>query len=103
VSGVEMIADVIGLEEKIKKADCVITGEGSFDSQSFSGKAVGYMIERSAHFERPLLIACGVNKNPENKNIYSLVDIASDGDSAMKESQHWLVQLGRQMALDWKD
>ena len=103
VSGVEMIADVIGLEEKIKKADCVITGEGSFDSQSFSGKAVGYMIERSAHFERPLLIACGVNKNLEKKNTYSLVDIAPDRDSAMKESQHWLFQLGRQMALDWED
>ena len=45
VSGVELISDLIGLAEKIKNSDCVITGEGSFDDQSYRGKAVGYVLE----------------------------------------------------------
>jgi glycerate 2-kinase len=37
--GFELIAQVIGLQAAIRKADIVITGEGSLDRQSLSGKA----------------------------------------------------------------
>lgn len=98
VSGVEMIAELIGLEEKIKASDCVITGEGSFDSQSFSGKAVGHVIEKSAHFNRPLLIVCGVNKNELSEQIVSLINLAPDIDSAMSQSEQWLYEAGKELA-----
>lgn len=39
LSGLEVIADATRLEERIIKADVVITGEGSFDYQSLNGKA----------------------------------------------------------------
>ena len=38
-SGLEVIAAATKLEEIIKKADIIITGEGSFDHQSLNGKA----------------------------------------------------------------
>lgn len=38
-SGVELILNETGLEEKIKAADLVITGEGRLDSQTAMGKA----------------------------------------------------------------
>ena len=38
-SGVELVAEVVGLREKIIGADLVLTGEGSFDAQSARGKA----------------------------------------------------------------
>lgn len=38
-SGVELVAEIVGLKEKIRGADLVLTGEGSFDSQSAHGKA----------------------------------------------------------------
>ncbi len=40
VSGIETIIREAGLEEQIKDADWVITGEGRFDSQSLRGKVV---------------------------------------------------------------
>lgn len=38
MNGFDMIAGAIGLEEKIKKADLVITGEGKMDGQTQFGK-----------------------------------------------------------------
>lgn len=98
VSGVEMIAGLIGLEEKIKISDCVITGEGSFDLQSFSGKAVGHVIKVSAQHDRPVLIVCGINKNESNEKTISLVDLAPDFDSAISQCEHWVYAAGKELA-----
>ena len=38
-SGIDLVTDAIGLEERLKDADIVITGEGRLDSQSAMGKA----------------------------------------------------------------
>ena len=98
VSGVETIAEVIGLKEKIHDADCVITGEGSFDEQSFRGKAVGYLLEKSKEIERPVMIACGVNRNEESPSIISLIELAPSVQSAIDDSQHWLIEGGKVLA-----
>ncbi len=39
LNGLEVVAEATNLEERIKKADIIITGEGSFDHQSLNGKA----------------------------------------------------------------
>ena len=98
VSGVETISELIGLREKIEQADCVITGEGSFDDQSYRGKAVGYLLETAKEIERPVMIACGVNKNAESSSILSLIELAPSVQSAMTESQHWLIECGKILA-----
>jgi glycerate kinase len=98
VSGVESIAALIGLEEKIRVSDCVITGEGSFDDQSYRGKAVGYLLERAKEIERPAMIACGVNKNAESSSILSLIELAPSVQSAIDDSQHWLNECGKVLA-----
>jgi glycerate kinase len=41
--GFNVVADEIGLDERIEKCDLVITGEGFLDAQSFDGKVVGGM------------------------------------------------------------
>ena len=38
-SGIDLVTDAIGLEERLKDADIVITGEGRLDAQSAMGKA----------------------------------------------------------------
>jgi glycerate kinase len=55
-SGIELVASATSLEEKIKDADLVITGEGRLDSQSAGGKApVG--VARLAKKYRKICIA----------------------------------------------
>jgi glycerate kinase len=98
VSGVSTIAEVIGLQEKIRLSDCVITGEGSFDDQSFRGKAVGYVLEIAKEIQRPVMIACGVNQNEPSEQIISLMDLAPDFDSAISQSEHWLYEAGKVFA-----
>ncbi len=39
ISGITLVLDAVGLEEHIKQADIVVTGEGRLDSQSAMGKA----------------------------------------------------------------
>ena len=98
VSGVESIADLIGLEEKIEQADCIVTGEGSFDEQSYRGKAVGYLLEIAEAKKRPVMIACGVNKNEKSDSIVSLVELAPTVESAISDSQSWLIECGKVLA-----
>ena len=43
--GARVIAQIIGLQEEMAKADLIITGEGAFDEQSFGGKVVGTLFE----------------------------------------------------------
>jgi glycerate kinase len=95
VSGVSTIAELIGLQEKIMASDCVITGEGSFDDQSYRGKAVGYLLEMAKECERPVMIACGVNKNEESPSILSLIELAPSLQSAITDSQRWLIECGK--------
>jgi glycerate kinase len=98
VSGVESVSALIGLEEKIQEADCVITGEGSFDDQSYRGKAVGYLLELAKESECPVMIACGVNKNAESPSILSLIELAPSVQSAIADSQRWLIECGKVLA-----
>jgi glycerate kinase len=98
ISGVEKISELIGVEKMIRDSDCVITGEGSFDSQSFFGKAVGYLIKLSHQLNREIFIACGVNQNEPSPKVLSLVELAPSIESAMLESEHWLVECGKVLA-----
>jgi glycerate 2-kinase len=49
--GAEVVAQLIGLPERLKGADALVTGEGSFDAQTEWGKGVSYILElgRRAH------------------------------------------------------
>ena len=46
-SGFDLVADLLGLDEAIARADLVLTGEGRLDATSFAGKVVGKVAERT--------------------------------------------------------
>lgn len=47
-SGLEMVADRVGLAERLAATELVITAEGRLDESSLAGKVVGGLIQRSA-------------------------------------------------------
>ena len=57
-SGFGLVADFVGLDERLEPADIVMTGEGRLDAQSFRGKVVGQVIDRVAG-RRPVLCVVG--------------------------------------------
>lgn len=44
-SGFALVADLVGLEAAISRADLIVTGEGLLDATSFSGKVIGGVLE----------------------------------------------------------
>lgn len=61
--GIEYTMDIVGFEEKLEGADCVFTGEGSFDTQSLSGKVVCGIAAMSAKHHVPVVVIAGRNRN----------------------------------------
>ena len=76
VSGFELVADFVGLDDEIAKADLVMTGEGRLDRQSFSGKVVGGVISHVAG-RVPILCVVGVSAPDLDPVGFELVDLVA--------------------------
>jgi glycerate kinase len=75
VSGFELVAEFVGLDDHLAGADLVMTGEGFLDEQSFSGKVVGGVISHVAGRVPILCVAGDVapNLEPTGLDVVSLV------------------------------
>ena len=58
-SGVEIVLQASGLENEIKNADIVVTGEGRLDGQSATGKAPVGVAKLAKKYHKPVLSLCG--------------------------------------------
>jgi glycerate kinase len=58
-SGARIVAEALGLEDKIKKADWVITGEGQSDSQTLYGKVPFYVAKLAKKYNAPTILISG--------------------------------------------
>jgi glycerate kinase len=59
VPGFELVADVLALDERLRRADCVITGEGRFDASSLMGKGPGALVMRARRLGRRCAVFAG--------------------------------------------
>jgi glycerate kinase len=80
VSGFELVADEIGLDELIEGADLVITGEGFLDDESFDGKVLGGVAELAHELGVRCLAIVGevvepLPELPEGLTVISLSEI----------------------------
>lgn len=58
-SGINLVMKETGLEEHIKDADLVITGEGRLDGQSYMGKAPVGVAKLAKKYDIPVIAFCG--------------------------------------------
>ena len=69
VSGIETILNLIHFHETIKGSDYVFTGEGKLDNQSFNGKLISGVLNKTKQQNIRTICVCGVNdliKIPDN-------------------------------------
>jgi glycerate 2-kinase len=59
VSGFDLVADRLRLDERLQEADLVVTGEGQLDETSFTGKVVGRVLTRAATARADVLVVAG--------------------------------------------
>ena len=58
-SGAALVAEAAGLEDAIRDADLVITGEGRLDAQTAYGKAVELVTALAERYETPCVVVAG--------------------------------------------
>lgn len=94
----DYISELTGLEEKIKSADLIITGEGKIDTQTLSGKVVGTVAQLAARHNKRVIAVCGVCELREielNKigisKVISLTDPFTDSGQAMTTARRLIV------------
>lgn len=59
VSGATLLAQAMHVEDVIKQADLVITGEGQSDEQTLYGKAPGYIASLAQKYKIPIILLSG--------------------------------------------
>lgn len=73
IPGIKLVAEQVGLAEKIQEADIVITGEGKYDEQSKGGKVVSFVQELCSTYNKPCVVVCGQSEIKE-KGVFALTD-----------------------------
>ncbi|QJW90816.1 glycerate kinase [Spirosoma taeanense] len=58
-SGFSIVARYLNLEGLVHSADLILTGEGSLDEQTLSGKLVGGLTQLAAQYNKPVVAFCG--------------------------------------------
>lgn len=99
-SGIETILQLASMEEKVKQADLVISGEGKLDSQTLSGKVINGLSELCQRYHKPLWLFVGQHDlGPASihaigvEKVFSVIELADDIDDAMQNTAILLEEL----------
>ncbi len=109
VPGSEIFAKAAHLDERLKTAQLVISGEGSIDAQSLMGKGVGELFERCrragvARMGLAGSLGPGLKNGFPNDPQLALAGIVPNLTSlanAKAEPARWLAELAAQAAKNW--
>ncbi|HEV7872273.1 MAG TPA: glycerate kinase [Modestobacter sp.] len=100
VSGAGAVAAAAGLDDALRGAALVVTGEGQFDAQSLRGKVVGDLVDRARAAAVPVAVVAG-RVDAENLPVaraLSLTELAGSVQGAMADPARWLTEAGVQLA-----
>ncbi len=95
--GWRVLSEVTDLESRVKRADLVITGEGSVDRQSISGKLIDGVAGIASKYSKPLWVYCGINSLKKHhlkkigvQKLFSIADIEKDRSLSMRDAKKYL-------------
>ncbi len=107
-SGIGLLLDLVGFARHLPGAGLVVTGEGSLDAQTLSGKAPAGVAAAAREAGIPVvtvsgrvelradqLVAAGIRK------AYALADIEPDAERCFAEAGPLLQDLARTLANEW--
>jgi len=69
VPGIKYVLDALEFAGALEQADLVLTGEGSFDSQSLGGKVISGVLELAGEAQVPVIVVCGRYKQAEGTTL----------------------------------
>jgi glycerate kinase len=105
--GFDVVADAVGLVDRARAADLVVTGEGAFDFSSRSGKVPYGVATVAAQALRPCVALAGqvlVGSREMRalgiESAYSLVELVGE-DRALADPARSLAELAARVARTW--
>jgi glycerate kinase len=108
-AGIDLIMRVVGLADRARQADLVITGEGAFDFSSRAGKVPAGVAGVAAEALRPCIALAGqvLVGTREMRALgmdsaYSLVDLVGE-EEAFADPGRALALLAQRVARTWSD
>ncbi len=103
VPGAPFIFDLLKFDERVARADLVVTGEGRLDSQTASGKAGAEVVRRAQKAGKPCFAAVGSTEGSTDairaalaraglryEGVASATEAAGSGEAAMLEPRRWV-------------
>ena len=107
-SGIGLVLDLVGFADHLAGAGLVVTGEGSLDAQTLSGKTPAGVAAAAREAGIPVVTVSGrVALTADQiagagiRRAYALTDIESDPDRCFTEAGPLLQELARTLARDW--
>jgi glycerate 2-kinase len=105
--GIALVAEAVGLRERARRADLVLTGEGAFDFSSRSGKVPYGVAEVAGEVARPCVVLAGrVDVGSREmralgvESAYSLVDVVGE-ERAFADPAGSLSAVAERVARSW--
>jgi len=94
----EIIFPLINLENKIKGADLIISGEGKIDAQTLNGKLLAKVSDLVKKQNKKLWAICGYFAGDENlqkqlgiEKVFALAKSEDEVPDAMKNAKEWMM------------
>jgi glycerate 2-kinase len=105
--GFHLFAKLANLDQRLRAADLVITGEGSMDDSTFMGKGVGEIGRDCYKWKIPCIAIAGavarrVRANGLFADTCALTDLTTV-EAAKKNPGVWLERLAARMARTWQE
>lgn len=75
-SGTALIKSIAGFDEQVKDADWIVTGEGKFDEQTFSGKVIKGVLDSRTN--QKLAVFCGLSELTEQQIAEHKIDFLAE-------------------------
>jgi glycerate kinase len=101
MAGADFIMDIISLDESIKWADLVITGEGRIDNQTLMNKAPYVVAQRAKKYGKPVIALVGsVSLTDGNvfDGVFSIINQPCNLDYAITNADKLLYNLAKELA-----
>lgn len=106
--GIELMLDWLDFERLVRRADLVVTGEGSLDEQSLAGKAPVGVARAAGRAGVPTVAVAGRTLLSDERlrqagiaRVYPLAALEPDVERSMANASSLLTQMGRRIAADW--
>ena len=103
--GFDVIANAVGLVEKIAGADVVVTGEGRLDRQTGFGKTAAGVARLTSEAGKPVIALVGSVAGEEAREpfdaVFSISPSVAEENDAMAKAAELLADLARTEAGEW--